>query len=55
VAAGIREACISLIEQSAGSRDAAIEAFKVLQKERYATDIFGWKIASYDINSNSFL
>lgn len=41
MAAGIREACITLIEQDVGSREAAIEGFKLLQKERYATDIFG--------------
>jgi hypothetical protein len=41
VATGIREACITLLEQRVGSRDSAIEAFKLLQKERYATDIFG--------------
>lgn len=41
VAAGIREACIKLIEEDCGSRDGAVEKFKALQKERYATDIFG--------------
>ncbi|CAG8747734.1 11145_t:CDS:2, partial [Acaulospora colombiana] len=41
VAAGIREACITLIAKSTPSREEAIEAFKRLQKERYATDIFG--------------
>ncbi|CAG7851383.1 Bifunctional cytochrome P450/NADPH--P450 reductase 2 {ECO:0000305} AltName: Full=CYP102A3 {ECO:0000303/PubMed:15122913}; AltName: Full=Fatty acid hydroxylase CypB {ECO:0000305}; AltName: Full=Flavocytochrome P450 102A3 {ECO:0000305}; Includes: RecName: Full=Cytochrome P450 102A3 {ECO:0000305}; {ECO:0000269/PubMed:14741768, ECO:0000269/PubMed:15122913}; Includes: RecName: Full=NADPH--cytochrome P450 reductase; {ECO:0000269/PubMed:14741768, ECO:0000269/PubMed:15122913} [Serendipita indica DSM 11827] len=41
VAAGVREACIKLIEEGCGSRDGAVEKFKALQKERYATDIFG--------------
>ncbi|KAG8832855.1 hypothetical protein FRC17_000510 [Serendipita sp. 399] len=41
VAAGIREACITLLEKGLDSREDAIEAFKRLQKERYATDIFG--------------
>lgn len=40
MAAGVRDACLSLIEQHLGTRKAAMDRFSSLQKERYATDIF---------------
>ena len=41
MANGVKEACIKLYEEVLGSYDAAVEAFAKVQKERYATDIFG--------------
>ncbi|KAG9052741.1 hypothetical protein FS842_009327 [Serendipita sp. 407] len=40
LASGVREACVQLLEKDSGSREEAIEEFKRLQKERYATDVF---------------
>lgn len=41
VASGIREACITLMAESCSSREQAMDAFARVQRERYATDIFG--------------
>ncbi|KAG8833355.1 hypothetical protein FRC17_010824 [Serendipita sp. 399] len=40
LASGVREACVQILEEGCGSHEEAIEEFKRLQKERYATDIF---------------
>jgi len=41
VADGLKRACIRLYEEVLGSYSAAVEAFAKVQKEHYATDIFG--------------